>query len=81
MKGNQRIVIPKNPKIYNVFERLEKNKVALIDSNVARELSKLKPMRFLREKDMLIIGKDHKKDMSVVYIKTPLKKVGKGFRF
>lgn len=72
---------PKNKKIYNLCERLEKSPIAEIDSTVAKEFSRYKEMRFLREKDLLFIGKDHRKNMSIIHIKIPVKKIGNGFIF
>jgi len=72
---------PKNKKIESLFDRLAKNRVAEIDSRTAREVSKFKEMRYLREKKLLRIGKDHRNNLSIIWIKTPLKKKGNGFFF
>jgi len=58
----------KDPLIRNVINRLINDGVAKTSSKVAQQFSRYTPVRYMRQKDRLYIGKDHKKDISLIYI-------------
>ena len=73
------VFIPKDEKIKNILERLTRGNGTYTDFNTAKQLSRYKQIRRLRERDMLFIGMDRKKNKSVIVAIKPLKKKGKGF--
>lgn len=70
---------PKDEKIKNLIDRLTINHATITSSNLANQLSKYKEIRYLRKNDMIFIGKDHRKDKSIIFIngKLPVKKGNK----
>ena len=66
-----------------VFKRLLRDNATSIDTGLARNLSKNKKIRYLREKNRLFIGLDRNKKKSIVYIPSEFKpkKTKQGYFF
>jgi len=66
-----------------IFKRVMKDNAASIDTNIARNLSKNKKIRYLREKNRMYIGLDRNKKKSVVFIPPQYKpkKTKRGYFF
>lgn len=76
MKG---VWIPKDKDIVNLLSRLEKDRAAIINFNVAKQFSRYKQIRVARAKDHIYIGMDRRKGKSVIFMKKPIHRKGKGF--
>ena len=73
------VFIPKDDHIKSIFERLEKDKIALTDFDSAKQLSRYKQIRAMRQRDEILIGMDRKKKISIIYSKRQIRRKGKGF--
>jgi len=73
------VFYPRDPRIANLLERFTQNNTIVANSKVARELCKYSDIRKLREKDLMLIGKDHRKDISIIFLKKQIRKKGNGF--
>ena len=72
---------PKNKGIANFLERAVNDNIIIADSKRVRELCKYEELRRLRKNGMMFVGKDHRKDVSIVYFKNGVRKKGNGFIF
>jgi hypothetical protein len=70
---------PKDQKIKSVLDRLVQDRACETDFNTAKQLSRYKQIRAIRNKDELYIGMDRKMGKSVLFAKKPIKKKGNGF--
>ena len=71
--------LPKDEKMQSLLARLEKDKVACTDFNSAKQFSRYKQIRAMRQRDELFIGNDRRKKITIIYSKKPIKHKGKGF--
>ena len=70
---------PKDPNIYHILERLEKDKATTINCHDAKQLLNYQQIRNMRKKDELFVGLDRRKNKSIIMITKPIKKKGRGF--
>ena len=68
--------LPKDDEIKKLLDRMTVNHATLTKSSLANQFSKYKEIRYLRKKDIIFIGKDHRKDKSIIFVngKLPIKK-------
>jgi len=61
----------KNPKIKTILDRLEQNKgiITVTDGELVRIFGKQPMIRKLRKNGRIFIGKDHKKNVTLIYRK------------
>lgn len=69
MKG---VWIPKDDEIMKLLSRLEKDRAAIINFNMAKQFSRYKQIRIARAKDNIYIGMDRRKGKSIIFMKKPL---------
>ena len=57
-----------DPEIYKLLQRIHQDKVAIVtDGALARKLSQKPDIKRLRSTDRLFIGKDHRKNVTIIY--------------
>jgi len=71
--------IPTDPRIKNLLDRLERDRATETDYDIAKQLSRYKQIRNMRNNEQLYIGMDRKMNKSVIFAKKPIKRKGKGF--
>jgi len=71
----------KDEKIINIFNRLIKDKAAVVDNRVAMDLSRHKVIRNLRRNSNFFIANDRNKHKSVIFCTIKIKKKGNKFFF
>lgn len=59
---------PKTPEYAKIFEKLAMNHVAVIDTSIAKALSRHKKIRYFREQKHLFIANDRNLHKSIVHI-------------
>jgi len=75
------VFYPKDPRIYNILERLTRENGACTDGNIARKMGKCPQIKAIREKNMMYIGMDRRKNKSLIVVVKQVRKKGKGFIF
>ena len=64
------------------MDRLINNPGIVVDSQKALQFSKHSKIKYLRKKDKIYIGKDHRKDKSIILLKgVTFKKKNNGYFF
>ena len=71
--------LPKDERMQSILARLEKDKIACTDFASAKQFSRYKQIRIMRQRDELLIGNDRKKKITLIYSKKPIRRKGKGF--
>lgn len=74
---------PKNPEIEKIFNRLITYPGISIDRNLARDISRHKTIRRLREKNHMFIARDQNKNKTILFFPPNVKveKQNNGFIF
>ena len=74
---------PCNPEIEKIFNRLIQYPGVTIDRNIARNISRYKTIRLLREKNNIYIARDTNKNKTLLFFPPNVKieKYKNGFKF
>lgn len=73
------MLIPKDPRIMSILERLERERIAITSNKLAEQFSRYKQVRNLRELKQLNIGNDRRTRESIIFCKKQIRRKGKGF--
>ena len=72
---------PKDKKIQSILDRLSVEKGTYTDFNTAKQLSRYTYIRNIRKKELMYIGMDRAKGVSVIHVIRLFKKKKNGYDF
>lgn len=73
-------IFPKNKALEKYLEQLTKKDTVVVPPRIAMDFSRMKPIRYYREKGNILIANDRNSHKSIIHIRNgKLKKNGKGF--